>query len=344
MSDDAVPMVQGVAEPPAVGGINSLIEMAVTKDFDLERLRQLIDLKNQEEERAAKKEFDYHFAKMQSEFGVAVRSKQAYGYKYAPIEALQVQFGPTIAQHGFAYRWTEKETEDGCKLVTLIISGWGHTDSSSTFKCPRLPSEKQLNEIQILGKMTTYGRRYTFISGFGLIIENEDDDAQKERGQDRGQAPASERPAAPPASTPAKDTPAAPPPEDLDAEARKARIASLIRQIADVVKPNGAEGAWTEGEKKIAKTGEGYLESTKAKWPDCAAMLEAILLRVKIGNLLKIKGLPDWEKRMGMVVAYGYDQDALRKYHDLVLYEIEKKPADPSAPEFKEQSEKLDIF
>ena len=39
-----------------------------------------------------------------------------------------------------------------------------------------------MNPVQTAGAMSTYGRRYTFIAGFGVVIEDEDTDATFDDG------------------------------------------------------------------------------------------------------------------------------------------------------------------
>ena len=158
------------------GQMESLLQMAISQDIDVEKLDKLIELKNREEERQCKKDFDYHFAEMQRKFKPVKKSKEGYGYNYAPLEQLQKEYGDIIAQHGFAYRWREEPLNEGGKRIVLIISGWGHTDEKTTFDIPALDATKQQNKAQVLGSMTTYGKRYTFMSGFGIIVEDEDDD------------------------------------------------------------------------------------------------------------------------------------------------------------------------
>lgn len=148
----------------------------------VEQLEKLIELKNGEEERAAKKKFDLNFSKMQAEFKPAQRSKAGDKAKYAPVETLQKQYGPIIADHKFAYRWSETPVGEGGLRVKLSISGYGYTQEN--FKdLPAYEPDKGgtsgkpiMNSLQAEGARSTYGRRYTFISGFGLIIEDEDDD------------------------------------------------------------------------------------------------------------------------------------------------------------------------
>lgn len=165
----------GASSPPTQG---DLIAMAINQNLDTDKLQALIEMKNREEERRAKQEFERRFAEMQAEFESAHRTKQGYDYRYAPIEELQKQYGPIIAKHGFSYRWREEALESGAKRVVLTISGHGH-EKENSFDVPQIEGTKQMNPVQVAGAMSTYGRRYTFISGFGIIIEDEDQDAEE---------------------------------------------------------------------------------------------------------------------------------------------------------------------
>lgn len=153
----------------------ALLKMAINKDLDIEKLEKLIELKNRGEERACKKDFETHFSLMQADFPPVKRSKEGYGYNYTPLEVMQKNLNPIISKHGFSYKWSEDSIPEG-KKITLIISGWGHSESTS-FDVPALQPTKQQNAVQVLGSMSTYGKRYTFVSGFGVTIEDEDDDA-----------------------------------------------------------------------------------------------------------------------------------------------------------------------
>jgi len=158
-----------------------VLAMAVDRDLDIEKLRALIAMRAEEEARQARLEYARKFAEMQSEFTAVQRSKQGYDYKYAPIEVLQKAYGPVIAKHGFSYRWREESLDGGGKRVVMTISGHGHSEETS-FDIPRLEGTKQMNPVQTAGAMSTYGRRYTFIAGFGVIIDDEDTDATFDDG------------------------------------------------------------------------------------------------------------------------------------------------------------------
>lgn len=158
------------------GQFDALMLKAV-ESGGVEALERIIALKEREEDRYAKVMFDEAFAMMQSEFLPVSRSKKGYDYKYAPLEVLQEGYGPIIAQHGFSYSWREEVIEKG-KRCYMTISGHGHS-RENYFDVPDLGDpkyKKQMNDIQVAGAMSTYGRRYTFIAGFAVSIQDEDSD------------------------------------------------------------------------------------------------------------------------------------------------------------------------
>ena len=165
-----------------------MIMLAIQGDADIGKLKELIELKNRQEERENKKEFDFHFALMQAEFTPAPRSKQGDKSKYASLDVLQKHNGPVISKHGFSYRWSEEELPEGRLKVILTISGYGH--SKENYKgLPAYEPDRGnttgkpiMNVLQAEGTRSSYGERYTLIAGFGLIIEDEDTDGNFDDG------------------------------------------------------------------------------------------------------------------------------------------------------------------
>lgn len=175
-----VPVPKGKATDVATAG-GDLIAMAINRDLDIDKLQALIAMKVAEEERQSKRTFDAKFAEMQAAFEPVRKAKQGDKAKYAPIEDLQKKYDPTIAAHGFSYTWNEEQLADGWIGITLLISGHGHTRTNSKAMPPYKPDTTQsgksiMNAMQAEGVRSSYGRRYTFISGFGLTIEGEDTD------------------------------------------------------------------------------------------------------------------------------------------------------------------------
>jgi hypothetical protein len=163
---------------------NDALMLKVIETGNVEVLERFIALREKEEARHAALEFDKHFAEMQSEFVAVLKAKDVDGkYKYAPLEDIIAIIGPTIARHGFSYSWDESAVDGGGKRCSMRISGHG-SSRVNTFDIPLLTatissSGKAIqNPVQVAGSMSTYGRRYTFIAGFGVAIKDEDSDGR----------------------------------------------------------------------------------------------------------------------------------------------------------------------
>ncbi len=153
----------------------TLLEIAIEKGIDTDKLEKLIELKNREEERQCKREFDFHFGEMQKEFKPIDRTKDGFSSKYAPLALMVQKYATIISSHGFSYHWRESAIEAG-KRVTIIISGWGYTDDQTYFDVPHIEGTKAMNAIQVKGTLSSYGQRYTFKAGFGITETDEDTD------------------------------------------------------------------------------------------------------------------------------------------------------------------------
>jgi hypothetical protein len=145
-------------------------------DKKVELLDKLITMRNAEIERQAKRDFDSHFAELRSKLVPVQRSKENkfLGTKYASLDAEQKLYDPIISDHGFSYTWREDPAEGGI-IVFMDVSGYGHTRTNSKF-IPNPGEMKGINAIQVSGSMSSYGKRYTFEEGFGIVKEDEDTD------------------------------------------------------------------------------------------------------------------------------------------------------------------------
>ena len=169
---------------------DSLLAMAVEKDFDADKLEKLIQLKNQEEARFAKKVFSENFIKMQNEMPAIKRGNVVHDkhgkqlYKFAAIEdILNREVKGILAKHGFSYDWEQEDFEKEIK-ITCVISGWGH-EKRTSMQGPALISQSSggVNILQQKAMSITYMKRYTLCNALGIIIENEDNDGIIDFGQ-----------------------------------------------------------------------------------------------------------------------------------------------------------------
>jgi len=174
----APPSVPATATPETA----DLVKLAISKDFDADKLAQVIALFNQQQDRQRKEDFEAHFAAMQKELPIITKDKSAKDksgnktYAYATLENVLEKVTPIIATHGFSYTWRNETIKDGQTRVWCSISGYGHT-RESYFDIPLLDPSSWTNAIQQMGSATSYGKRYSLCNALGIIIKDEDDDA-----------------------------------------------------------------------------------------------------------------------------------------------------------------------
>jgi len=194
-----LPVQTPTAPAPMAVSMSSqeLVTFAVLND-KLDMLDRVIALKNAEEDRAARLEFDRHFAEMQKDYEPVRRSTRGQFGVFADLNAILSTYGPILARHGFSTSWEEEDIpgQVGWKRIWNLISGYGYTKRVK-FDCPPPPrlgmndkgEQKGANDIQLQGIQTSYGKRYSFNSNAGVILTDEDKDgANFEDGVKLGQA------------------------------------------------------------------------------------------------------------------------------------------------------------
>ena len=161
-----------------------MLRIAVEKGLPIETLERLIDVRNREEDRARALEFHLHFAEMQKEFKAVEKTeyaKDAKGnrlYAFAPLGTILEVYQPVITKHGFSFSFSQEAIEGpvGEKRHWMTISGYGHQERSY-MDLPVMQATSFTNALQQRGVSATYGYRYVFCAGFGVILKDEDNDA-----------------------------------------------------------------------------------------------------------------------------------------------------------------------
>ena len=161
----------------------ALLKLAIDKNLDVDKLEKLIDLKNREDDKLCKKEFDLHFSEMKNELPLIEKTMEVtddngkHMYDFAPLPEMQALCDPIISKHKFSYYWGEVEIpEQKVKRVTFYLSGYGHTRENS-FDVAEIPTNKWANAIQVGGIRSSYGNRYTMMGGLALVVKGTDNDA-----------------------------------------------------------------------------------------------------------------------------------------------------------------------
>lgn len=182
MANELIVGVSDVARSPEDGFISQVLSMP-DGERKVELLDKLLTMREAERARAAKLDFDTHFAELRAELEPIQRTKknEFLKSKYAPLEAMQELCDPIIAKHGFAYSWREEDLTDGRKKILMDITGWGHSRTNS-WVAPAYEGVKNrdggavTNSLQSAGIQSSYGERRTFKQGFGIVTVDEDTD------------------------------------------------------------------------------------------------------------------------------------------------------------------------
>jgi hypothetical protein len=154
---------------------------------NVEVLERFIALRNGELDRQSRLAFEEAFAKMRAALPTIRKSKEVkltsgkHMYNYAPLEEIQKTCDPILQAHGFSYSWREEAIPEG-KRVWFDLFAFGHT-KSNCFDAPLLGAKQSreggeiTNAVQGARMTSSYAKRNSMVDGLGLIIEDEDDDA-----------------------------------------------------------------------------------------------------------------------------------------------------------------------
>lgn len=165
----ALPMINESQQPMR------LLELAINKDADIEKLERLMAMQTQWDERNAKRDFLAAMARFQSRCPDIKKLKQGHNYKYAPLSDIVAQVRDLIAECGMCYRF-EQDHEKGIRVTCIVSHESGHSESNTMVAAPDTSGSK--NAIQAIGSTVQYLMRYTFVGAFGITTADEDMDGR----------------------------------------------------------------------------------------------------------------------------------------------------------------------
>jgi hypothetical protein len=154
----------------------------------VEVIEKLIAMKNADEDRSARKEFEQRFSAMQKLIPEITPDKQvkrrngARMYDYASLPYLKKIIDPIAHDHGFSYYWSQADSPDGKMRTIFHLCNCGY-ERQNWFQSETLDpitsrdGDAVTNVVQAARGTESYQKRATFIDGFGLTILGEDNDA-----------------------------------------------------------------------------------------------------------------------------------------------------------------------
>lgn len=171
-----------VAEP----SVGQLIQMALEKGADVDKLEKLIALHERVSDRRAAIEFAEAMAAFQAECPPITHSRKAkittssgggYEYTYAELDAIARAVNPILAKHGLSYSWDTSINEKGwlhCTCTVRHING--HVASPANFSLPTESSNPGMSAQQKVASATTFAKRQSLIAALGITTSDDDFD------------------------------------------------------------------------------------------------------------------------------------------------------------------------
>lgn len=225
-----------------------LIKVALQSNADIERLQQLMEMKERYEANEARKAFAQAMAEFKSEpISIPKEVKVSYRnskgtlteYMHSSLGSIVKTVSPLLSNHGFSFSWRTETLERGRVRVTCRLTHeLGHFEEETLEGSPDQSGGK--NDIQALGSVLSYLKRYTVLAVTGVATEEFEDDGAG-------------------GATEAEPEAAAQPSEDF------ARIADIIAEARSLDDFKAASKAMVEAKDRLSKAEQTALSARYKK-------------------------------------------------------------------------------
>lgn len=163
-----------------------LLELAIQKDLDIDKLERLMVMKERWDAQKAKEAFYEALARFQKLVPTLIKDKHVKfknrdgtwtEYSHASLGSIKNQIQEILADCGLSLRWEFDDKPDLLEVSCIITHVDGHSEQSS-MNAP-VDSSGGKNVIQGRQSTRTYLERATVIGGLGLMAADKDDDGRQ---------------------------------------------------------------------------------------------------------------------------------------------------------------------
>ena len=155
-----------------------LLEIAVNKDADIDKLQKLMELQIRWEDRQAERAYNEATASFRVECPTIKKTLSGHNSKYAGLSETIDQIKPLLKTHGLSYTWKTEQDGDKTSVTCKVTHAMGHSEETTLSASPDTSGSK--NAIQAIGSTVSYLQRYTLYAVLGLTSAEMDNDGQTE--------------------------------------------------------------------------------------------------------------------------------------------------------------------
>lgn len=159
-----------------------LIQMAMSQDFDIDKLERLLKFQQDSDARIAEQAFNAALCAAQSEIGrIAPNAKNdSTRSEFAKIDKIDGVIRPIYIKHGFSISFdSANHTPENIDVVAIVTHVSGHTKKYTVpIPCDGKGAKggDVMTKTHAMGSAMSYGRRYLLINIFNIAIGKDDDD------------------------------------------------------------------------------------------------------------------------------------------------------------------------
>lgn len=155
-----------------------LLNIAIEKGADLEKLEKLMDLQQRWEANQARKAYSEAMAAFKANPPEIEKDKKvSYGttkYNHASLGNVTDKINSALSSHGLSAGWLTKQDGNSVTVTCRISHIMGHSEETSLTAANDTSGAK--NAIQALGSTISYLERYTILALTGLATHEMDTD------------------------------------------------------------------------------------------------------------------------------------------------------------------------
>lgn len=161
-----------------------LLRMAVSQNFDIDKLEKLMALQREWEANEARKAFVAAMNAFKQNPPEILKNKHVkFGqteYDHATLDAVCRAIIEGLSKHGISHRWRPEQGDGWVKISCILMHDLGHCEETSLIGPPDNSGSK--NPIQAISSTVTYLERYTLLAATGLAAANTDTDGRVTNG------------------------------------------------------------------------------------------------------------------------------------------------------------------